>query len=110
MNNRRLAILSLIGIILVTAGFLFWLSELDTEKRTQEYIQTLEELGCIVEEYPFSDSHVEGVIKMYFFSDFRSFAMQEEIDQIYCDRETHSLYFFHPIQDVKVEIIVFDYR
>ena len=109
MNNRRTVILSLICVILITVGFLFWFSKLDAENKTQTYIQSLEESGCIVEDYHFSDSHVAGTLNMYLFSDFRSFAMQEGIDHIYCDREMYALYFFHPIEAVKIEIIVFDY-
>lgn len=109
MNKRKIVIFSLIVISAITVGILYWYSELAAENRANEYIHSLKEAGCIVEEYPFSDSHVLGVVKMYSFGDFHSFAMLKEIGNIYCDRATNSLYFFHNIQDVKVEIILFNY-
>ena len=109
MKKCRLVIFSLISIVLIMVGLFFWFSEFASEQRSQDYIETLEKLGCIIEEYPFSDSHVTGQLKINYFSDFRSIAMQEEVVQIYCDRGINALYFFHRIQDMKVEIVVFYY-
>lgn len=107
MKNRKIVIISLI-IALIFFG-VNWISEINSEKKFQDYMLSLEQSNCYVEEYPFSDSHVAGVLKIYFFSDFQNYAIQEKIDHIYCDRETNVLYFFHPIGNNKVEIIFFNY-
>ena len=110
MKRLNLILFSSIGIFLVMVGLLFWFSEYIAEERLQDYIETLEKgVGCIVEECPFSSSHVAGKLKMNFFSDFRSFAQQEGINHIYVDKEKHALYFFHQIKDIIVEIVVFYY-
>jgi hypothetical protein len=72
-------------------------------------MKTFEEMGCSVEEYPFSTSHTTGTLNLASFNDFRNFAIQEKIERIYCDHEINALYFYHPIQDYNVEIVVFYY-
>lgn len=108
MKNLKLVIISLIIIAIIFFGF-YWISEINSEKKLKDYIFSLEQLNCSVEEYPFSDSHVAGVLKIYYFSDFQSYAIQEKIDHIYCDRQMNTLYFFHPVGNNKVEIIFFNY-
>jgi outer membrane lipoprotein-sorting protein len=109
MNHKKMIIFYLICVSLIVIGFFVWFSENEAERKAQEYMKTFEEMGCSVEEYPFSTSHTTGTLKLAFFSDFRSFATQNEIERIYCDHEINALYFYHPIQEYKVEIVVFYY-
>jgi hypothetical protein len=109
MNHKKLIIVCLICVSLTFIGFFIWFSENEAEKKAQIYMNTFEEMGFSVEEYPFSTSHTTGTLKLAFFSDFRSFATQNEIERIYCDHEINALYFYHPIQDYKVELVVFYY-
>jgi len=109
MNHKKVIIFCLICVSLIVIGFFVWFSENEAERKAQEYMKTFEEMGCSVEEYPFSTSHTTGTLKITFFSDFKSFATQNEIERIYCDHEINALYFYHPIQDYKVEIVIFYY-
>ena len=79
-------------------------------QKLQGYLERFEKMGCAVEEYPLSDFHVDGTVRIHFFSDFRSFAMQEGIDQIYFDRGIHALYFLRPIPSDGKEANVFYYK
>ena len=110
MNHKKLIIVCLICVSLIVTGFFVWFSENEAEIKAQEYMKTFEEMGFIVEEYPFSTSHTTGTSKLAFFSDFRNFATQNEIERIYCDHEINVLYFYHPIQEYKVEIVFFYYN
>ena len=109
MNHKKLIIVCLICFSLIFLGFLVWFSENEAERKAHEYMQAFKEMGCTVEEYPFSSSHTTGTLKLAFFSDFRSFVTQNEIERIYCDHEINALYFYHPIQEYNVEIVVFYY-
>jgi uncharacterized membrane protein len=111
LNKRRLLILSssLICIVIVTVGLLFWYSEQQAEQKLQDYIRRLEEEGFTIEEHSLSDVHVDGVVGIHFFGDFRSIAKQAGIDQISFDRGTHALYFVRPIIGDGVEANVFYY-
>jgi hypothetical protein len=109
MNHKKMVIVCLICVSLIVVGFVVWFSENEAERKAELYMRTFEEMGCSVEEYPFSTSHTFGTVKLAFFSDFRSFASQEEIELIYCDHEINALYFYHPIEDYKVELVVFYY-
>lgn len=109
MKNQRIVIIILISVVLISSGIIFWFSEIESDKRFQGYISALKQSNCLVEEYPFSDSHVAGAEKIYYFSDFQSLAIQEKIDHIFLDQEINVLYFFHPIGNNKVEIFFFYY-
>ena len=109
MKNRKLLIVLIICIVLIFSGIIFWFSEIESEKKFQNYILALEQSNCLVEQYPFSDSHVAGVEKIYYFNDFQNLAIQEKIDHIFYDREINALYFFHPIGNNQVKIIFFKY-
>ena len=109
MNHKKLIIVFLICVSLIVMGFFVWFSENEAEIKAQEYMKTFEEMGLSVEECPFSISHTTGTLKLASFSDFQSFAAQNEIERIYCDHEINVLYFYHPIQEYKVEIVVFYY-
>lgn len=110
MNHKKMIIVCLICISLIAIGFFIWFSENEAERKAQEYIKIFEETGCSVEEFPFSTSHTTGTLKLAFFSDFQSFATQEEIERIYCDHDINALYFYHRIQDYQVQIVVFYYN
>ena len=111
MNGRKLIILSfsLICLALIIGGFLYWYSEQLAEQKLQDYIKRLEDLGFTTEEHSLADFHVDGVVGIHFFGDFRSFAQQEGIAHIYFDRGIHGLYFLNPIGDI-VEAIVFYHK
>ena len=109
INHKKFIIICSICVSLTVIGFFVLFSENDAERKAQEYMKTFEEMGCSVEEYPFSISHTTGTLTLASFSDFQSFATQEKIERIYCDHEINALYFYHPIQENKVELIVYRY-
>jgi hypothetical protein len=53
---------------------------------------------------------VDGSVRIHFFSDFRSFAKQEDIDHIYFDRGIRALYFLHNVAEDRVEANIFHYK
>ena len=110
MNHKKVIMICLICVSFIVVGFFVWFSENEAERKAQEYMKTFEEMGCSVEEYPFSTSHTTGMLKLAYFSDFQSFATQEKIERIYCDHENNVLYFYHPIQEYKVETVFFYYN
>jgi hypothetical protein len=110
MNHKKLIIVCLICVSLIFIGFFVWFSENEAEKKAQIYMKTFEEMGLSVEECPFSTSHTTGTLKLAFFSDFRSFVAQNDIESIYCDHEINALYFYYPTQEYKVELVVFYYN
>jgi len=111
LKRRRLIILSfsLICLAFIIGGFLYWYSEQLAEQKLQDYIKRLEDLGFTTEEHSLADFHVDGVVGIHFFGDFRSFAQQEGIDHIYFDRGIHGLYFLNPIGD-RLEANIFYYK
>lgn len=112
MNKRRIFIFSfsLICAIIITVGLLFWYSEQWAEQKLQDYIRRLKDEGFTTEEHSLADFHVDGVVRIHFFGDFRSFARQEELDNIYFDRGIHALYFLRPMLGDGVEANVFYYK
>jgi len=112
LNRRRLIILSfsLICLVLIIGGFLYWQFEQWAEQKLQDYIERLEDLGYTTEEHSLTDFHVDGSVKIPFFGDFRSFARQEDIDHIYFDRGIHALYFLHNVTEDRVEANIFHYK
>jgi hypothetical protein len=112
LNKRRFFILSfsLICLALIIGGLFYWYSEQLAEQKLQDYIKRLEDLGFTTEEHSLADFHVDSVVGIHFFGDFRSFAQQEGINHIYFDRGTHALYFLNPITGDRVEANVFYYK
>jgi len=111
LNKRRLFILSffVICIVSITVGLLYWYSEQWAEQKLQDYMKRLKDEGFTTEEHSLADFHVDGVVRIHFFGDFRSFARQEGMDHIYFDRGIHALYFLRPIGD-EIEANVFYYK
>jgi hypothetical protein len=111
LNRRRLITLSfsLICLAFIIGWCLYWYSEQLAEQKLQDYIKRLEDLGFTTEEHSLADFHVDGVVGIHFFGDFRSFAQQEGIDHIYFDRGIHGLYFLNPIGD-RLEVNIFYYK
>jgi hypothetical protein len=111
LNKRRLFILSfsIVCVVILAVGLLYWYSEQVAEQNLQKYIRRLEDEGFATEEHSLADFDVDGVVKIHFFGDFRSFAKQDDINHIYYDRGIHALYFLHPIGD-RVEAEIFRYK
>ena len=111
MNKRRLIILSfsLICLILLIGGFLYWYSEQLLEQRLQDYIGRLVDEGLIIEEHSLADFHVDAKVRIHFFGDFCSYAKQQGINNMYLDRGIHALYFLNLIGD-RVEANIFYYK
>ena len=112
MNKRRLFILSfsIVCVVIIAVGLLYWYSEQVAEQKLQDYIRRLEDEGFTTEEHSLADFDVDGVVKIHFFGDFRSFARQEGIDHIYFDKRIHALYFLRPILEDEVEANIFRYK
>mgnify|MGYP001070576616 CR=1 FL=1 len=111
MNKRSLFILSfsIVCIVIITAGLLYWAYEQWAEQKLQDYIKRLEDLGFTTEDHSLVDFQADDVVTIHFFGDFRSFAKQEGINHIYYDRGIQALYFLRPIGD-RVEANVFYYK
>ena len=112
MNKRKLIILafSLICLALIIGGLLYWQYEQWAEKRLQDYIGRLEDDGYIIEERPLTEFHVDSVIEVHWFSDFRSFARHVNATHIYIDREMGPLYFLSEPPGGGTEANVFYYK
>jgi len=112
LNKRRLFILSfsIVCIVIITAGLLYWAYEQWAEQKLQGYIERLEKRGYTVEEHSLSDFHVDDSVRIRKFSDFTQGAYWEGIDQIYFDRKIHGLYFLSSIQGDGIKAIVFHYK
>ena len=112
MNKRRLIILafSLICLASIIGGFLYWQYKQLAEQKLQDYIKRLEGEGYIVEERSLTGFHVDDVIEVYWFSDFRSIARQENVSYMYIDREMGALYFLREPPGGGTEANVFYYK
>lgn len=113
LSKRRLIILasSLISLALIV-GVLLYIglnSEGWAEQRLQDYIGRLEDSGFAAQEHSLADFHVNGTVRIQFFSDFRSIAEQEGINHIYYDRKIYALYFLRSTQ-VGTEANIFYYK
>ena len=89
--NKRVAIAFslLICLALIIGGFLYWQyeqwAEQKAEQKLQDYIKRLEDEGYIIEERPLAEFHVDSVLEVYWFGDFRSIARQENVSYLYID-------------------------
>ena len=81
-----------------------------TEKKLERYIEMLEDEGYVIEERPLTEFHVDGVVEVHWFSDFRSFARQENVSHVYIDREMGTLYFLREPTGGGTEANVFYYK
>jgi hypothetical protein len=61
------------------------------------YSARLEDDGFTVESKPLSEFHVDAEQEWYWFSDFRSYAEQEEVATIYYDQSIKGLYYPTPV-------------
>ncbi len=110
MTKRKLIILSfsLVCLALIVGGVLYWYSEQWAEQILQEYIGRLEDLDFTTEEQSLGDFQVDAVLRIYYFSDFHSYAEQKDVNKVYYDRGIHALYFLHPsIEDGTVAEIFY---
>ena len=57
-----------------------------------------------------TEFHVDGVVEAHWFSDFRSFARQENVSYMYIDREMGALYFLREPLGGGTEANVFYYN
>ena len=89
---------------------MYWQFEQWAEQKLQDCIRRLKDEGFTTEEHSLADFDVDGVVKIHFFGDFRSFARQEDIDHIYFDRGIHALYFLRPILGDGIEANIFYYK
>jgi hypothetical protein len=112
LTKRKLIILSLSLICLATiiGGIWYWYSEQWAEQRLQNYIGRLEDSSFTTAERSLADSQPDTVVRMHYFSDFRSYAEQEGISHIYFDRGRHALYFLHSPTENLIEANVFYYK
>jgi hypothetical protein len=108
--NRRTVLITLFFVCLISVVgiLLYWHSENLVEEKLQDYITQLKDDGFTIEERHLTDLYVDGVLPIRFFGDFRSFAKQEAISQIYLDREIRALFFLHSMGN-EVEANVFYY-
>ena len=112
MNKRKLFILSfsIVCVVIIAVGLLYWYSEQVAEQKLQDYIRRLTDEGFTTEEHSLADFDVDGVTKTHWFGDFRSFARQEDIDHIYFDKRIHALYFLRSILGYGIEANIFYYK
>ena len=112
MNKRRLFILSfsVVCVVIIGVGFLYWASGQWAEQKLQGYIERLEKRGLYVEEHSLSDFHVDDLVTIGKFSDFTFGIDCEYVDHIYFDRKIHGLYFLSSIQGDGIKAIVFHYK
>jgi|GEM_PF-2286922 len=94
MDKRAIVALSfLVCLILIVGGLAYWTYGQWTGKKLQGYVQGLEDEGYIIKECSLTEFHVDGVLEVHWFSDFRSIARQENTSCTYIDREIKALYF-----------------
>lgn len=113
MNRRRLILLSfsVVCVVMIAVGLLYWWSEQVAEQKLQECITSLKkEHDYIIEEYPFSDFDIDPdyVSKERDFTDFHPAVSTSGIDHVYYDRGRHLLYFLGDGHGI--EATVFNYK
>jgi len=113
VNKRRVFILSfsIVCVVIIGVGLLYWWSEQVAEQKLQECIRSLNSEGnYIIEERPFSDFHTDPdhVLKERDFTDFHQAVSISGIDHVYYDRGIHVLYFLG--NGHGIEATVFNYK
>ena len=98
MNKRKLFILSfsLICVVIIAVGLLYWCSEQVAEQKLQNYIRKLNRMACTVEERPLRDFRDDEILKCTFWNDFSMEIDYLQVDHVYYDRGRHLLYFIRP--------------
>jgi hypothetical protein len=107
--NKRVLILlsvSLACFVLVVGVFIFssWYSE-QTLENLKGYSARLEDDGFTVEVKPLTEFHVDTKQEWQWFSDFRSFAKQENVTHIYIDYGIKGLYYLTSASPTNDEIV-----
>jgi hypothetical protein len=114
LNKRVVIILSLlVCLALIIGGLVCWklMASWMWKKPELEWcVERLEDEGYIIEERPLTEFHVDGVAEVPWFSDFRSFARQENVSHVYIDREMGALYFLREPPGGGTEANVFYYN
>ena len=111
MNKRRLFVLSfsIVCVVIIAVGLLYWWSEQVAEQKLQECIRSLNREGdYIIEERPFSDFHIDQICKEWDFTDFHQAVSISGIDHVYYDRGIYVLYFLG--NGHGIEATVFNYK
>ena len=109
--NRRVLILlsvSLTCLVLVAGGvFIFWswYSEQALENLKGYAARLEEDDGFTVEPKPLSEFHVDTNQEWQWFSDFRSYAKQEDVTTIYYDQTIKGLYYLTPVSPTNDGIV-----
>jgi hypothetical protein len=113
VNKRFLIFLSvsLSCVILVAGGvYIFWWYSEQISENLKGYSARLEDDGFIVEAKPLTAFNVNSTQDWYWFGDFRTYAIQENITHIYIDDEMKGLYYLtrvSPSNDSTVAIIFY---
>lgn len=89
---------------------MYWYSEQWAEQRLQEYIGRLEDLDFTTEKHSLADFQVDVILRIHYFGDFRSYAIQEDVNHIYFDRGIHALYFLLSSAENRVEANILYYK
>jgi hypothetical protein len=112
LNKRKIIILSfsLVCLVLIVGGVLYWYSEQWAEQRLQEYIGRLEGLDCVTEEHSLADFQVDAISRIHYFSDFHSYAEQKDVNKVYYDRGIRALYFLHSSIEDETVAEIFYYK
>jgi len=69
------------------------------------YSARLEDDGFTVEVKPLTEFHVDTKLEWQWFSDFRSFAKQENVTHIYIDYRIKGLYYLTSASPINDEIV-----
>jgi hypothetical protein len=109
VNKRVLIFLSvsLTCLVLVAGGayvFWSWSSEQILEN-LKGYSARLEDDGFIVEIKPLTEYNVNSTQDWYWFSDFRSYAKQDNVTHIYIDHEINGLYYLTHVSPTNNSIV-----
>lgn len=108
--NRRVLIflsVSVTCLVLVAGGvFIFWswYSE-QTLENLKSYSTRLEDDGFTVEAKPLTELHVDTEQEWYWFGDFRYYAKQEDVVNIYIDYGRKGLYYLTPVSPTDSRIV-----
>jgi hypothetical protein len=114
VSKRVLILLSVsLACLVLVAGCIFifwsWYSEPALEN-LKGYSARLEDDGFIVEVKPLTEFHADAKQEWQWFSDFRSFAKQENVTHIYIDYGIKGLYYLtsaSPANDERVASILY---
>jgi len=113
LNKRGVIILSFfICLALIIGGLTCWILVTSSTQKKPElswYVERLEEEGYVIEGRPLTEVHVDNVLEVHWFSDFRGIARQKNVSYVYIDREIGALYFLSETGGGEREVFVFYY-